>query len=265
MIAGFLVADLESTLLPEPSQRSFHDESEFAQAAAMDFAVDLGDQRLHSSITDPRQDVRRAVGPIALEDVRPRPGASQRALNLRNGVQELQRGNGVVDVGRADLNDERNSVGVGYEMALTASFGSVGGVDAGVDPPKTARIEALSTTARDQSISPRRPRALSSRRCNSDQIPSEVHKAKRRQQVQPLPHPNSTGRSFQGIPDLSTKRIPVRHFRSCTRGRPPFGLGTSMGRSGAISFQSSSVTNWDDMSNPLSLPRVTHRHFHQLP
>src|SRR5436190_11309430 len=157
VIASFLVADLESALLSEPSQRSLDDESELAQTTAMDLAVDLGDQRPYAAIADARQDVRSTVSSIALEDIRPRTRASQGSLNFRDGVQEVQRGHGVVDVGRADLNDERNSVGVGYEMAFTASFGSIGGVGAGVDPPKTARIEALSTTARDQSISPRRP------------------------------------------------------------------------------------------------------------
>lgn len=70
VIAGFLVADLESALLSEPSERSLHDEPELTQTAAMDLAIDLGDQRLHSAITDTRQDVRSPVGSIALEDLR---------------------------------------------------------------------------------------------------------------------------------------------------------------------------------------------------
>jgi hypothetical protein len=130
-----------------------------------------------------------------------------------------------------------------------------------VDPPKTALMEAESTTARDQSIWPKRPNALRSRRWSSGQIPRIVHSTSRLQQVQPLPQPNSTGKSFHGMPDLRTKRIPARHLRSRTRGRPPLGLGIWTGRSGASSVQSASLTNWEDMSNPLSLvPRVTHRH-----
>src|SRR5882672_5292481 len=202
VIAGFLVADLESAFLSEPSQRSLHDESELTQTAAMDLAVDLGDQRLHTAITDTCQHVRSPVGSIALKDLRPPARTSQGTLNGRDGVQEIQRRHGVVDVGRTDLNDERNPVGVRYEMAFTASFGSIGWVWPGVDPPKTARIEALSTTARDQSIAPSRPKALRRRWCSSPQMPSAVQRSSRLQHVQPLPQPNSAGRSFQGIPDF---------------------------------------------------------------
>jgi len=259
VISGFLIADLESAFLSEPSQRSLYDKSELAQTTAMDFAAHLGDQRLHTAITDTRQDLRSPIGSIALEDLRPPARSSQETLNGRDGVQEIQRRHGVVDVGRTDLNDEGNPVGVCYEMAFTASFGSVGWVWPGVDPPKTARIEALSTTARDQSISPKRPKALRRRWCSSPQMPSAVQRSSRLQHVQPLPQPNSAGRSFQGIPDFRTNRMPAKHLRSGTRGRPPLGRGTSIGRSGAISFQSSPVTRMEDMSNPLSLG--THRHF----
>ena len=42
----------------------------------------------------------------------------------------------------------------------------------------------------------------------------------RRQQVMPLPHPNSSGRSCQAMPLLSTNKIPVNAARAGTRWRP---------------------------------------------
>ena len=47
------------------------------------------------------------------------------------------------------------------------------------------------------------------------------------------PQPISWGSISQGMPVLSTKRMPVRQARSGTRGRPPLGLGGSGGSSGA--------------------------------
>lgn len=260
MISGSLVAKFETSVVTKPSQRSLHDIAEFAQTTAVSPIVDPRDQGSNTPIAHARQDIRGAIGTVALEDLGSKARTSQRALDGGDRVQEIQSRQRVVNVSRADPHDQGNAIGIGYEVALAAVLGSVGRVGACVDPPKTALIEALSTTVRDQSISPIRPRWFSSRRCNSGQIPSVVQSASRLQQVQPLPQPNSAGRSFQGIPDLSTKRIPARHFRLWTGGRPPLGLGPAMGKSGAISNQSSSVTNCEDMSNPLSLPRVTHRH-----
>ena len=53
-----------------------------------------------------------------------------------------------------ELNGQGNSASVANQMALTAGLGPVGGIGTSSLPPKTARSELLSTTARDQSICP---------------------------------------------------------------------------------------------------------------
>ena len=58
----------------------------------------------------------------------------------------------------------------------------------------------------------------------------------------PQPKPSSCGSISQGLPVLSTNKIPFIAARSGNLGRPPFGLGAMDGRSGAILHQSSSVT-----------------------
>jgi hypothetical protein len=53
---------------------------------------------------------------------------------------------------RCFLNCQRNAVTVADQMTLAAGLGPIGRIGTGLLPPKTALIELLSTTARDQSI-----------------------------------------------------------------------------------------------------------------
>ena len=139
-------------------------------------------------------------------------------------------------VGRRDVNDEWDAVRVGDQMAFAASFRPIRGVGPGVGPPKTARMLALSITPSDASIRPARPSRFSKRAWIFGQTPACIHSCRRRQQVTPLPQPNSRGTNRQGMPVRRTYTIPVRQARSGTRGRPPLGLGGSFGNSGSISF-----------------------------
>ena len=55
--------------------------------------------------------------------------------------------------------------------------------------------------------------------------------------------PISCGKSSQGMPVLSTNRMPVRHTRSSTGGCPPLGLGVRLGSSGSTNPHNSSGTS----------------------
>jgi hypothetical protein len=55
--------------------------------------------------------------------------------------------------------------------------------------------------------------------------------------------PISCGKSSQGMPVLSTNRMPLRHTRSSVRGLPPLALGGCLGRIGSTSAHNSSGTN----------------------
>ena len=56
--------------------------------------------------------------------------------------------------GSGQLNSERNPATVANQMTLAAQLGPVSRIRPRLRPPKTARIELPSTTARDQSLCP---------------------------------------------------------------------------------------------------------------
>lgn len=128
-------------------------------------------------------------------------------------------------------------------MALATRFSSIGRIRPCLQPPKTARTEQLSTMARDQSIWPSRESQVNNTKCIKSQIPACCQSRRRRQQVMPDPHPNCFGSIRHGLPLRSTNRMPVRQARSCTRGRPPCGLGSEGGRSGSIKSHNASGTS----------------------
>jgi hypothetical protein len=70
--------------------------------------------------------------------------------------------------------------------------------------------------------------------------PARCQSRKRRQHVIPDPHSSSCGSICQGIPLRRTKTMPVRHARSETRGRPPFGRGGELGKTGSTRFHNAS-------------------------
>src|SRR5262249_46633952 len=151
----------------------------------------------------------------------------------------------VVDVGRGHPAGERDPAAVGQQVVLAPGLPAVGGVRAGVRPPKTARTLELSITARDQSSLP----ALSSRSRSAawifSQVPSAGQAASLRQQLIPDPQLISAGRSSHGSPVLRTNRMPVSACRWVIGGRPPFGEGGGNGGSnGSMSAHNSSGSSW---------------------
>jgi hypothetical protein len=60
----------------------------------------------------------------------------------------------IVTIGPGELDCQQNALTVANQMTLAARLSSVGGVGTCLKPPKTARTELPSTTARDQSICP---------------------------------------------------------------------------------------------------------------
>ena len=93
--------------------------------------------------------------------------------------------------------------------------------------------EQLSTTARDQSIWSRRASQSRSAKWIKSHTPACCQSRTRRQHVIPDPHPSSCGSICHGMPLRRTNRIPVRHARSGTRGRPPFGRWGGAGKNGS--------------------------------
>jgi len=76
------------------------------------------------------------------------------SLQAWDGINQCERLLRIVTIGSGQLNSERNPAAVADQMTFAAQLGPVGGIRSRLQPPKTARIELPSTTARDQSISP---------------------------------------------------------------------------------------------------------------
>jgi len=246
------VTQFQSSEISEPAQRSFHDVAGLAQAAAM---ITLGptvrsEERLDASLPHLLDDRRRAVSPISLETRWFAAWASAPASHGRDFVQQREGPLLIRLIGGTCFDRQRHSARVGDHVPFTAFLGAIRGIGSGMAPPKTARTEALSMTARESRIEPRLPKRRNSRRCNSGHTPAWVHSCSRRQQVTPLPQPNSWGSMFHGRPLLRMKRIPVKQARFDTGGRPPFGEAVRRGKSGSISFHSPCGNNADISSPP---------------
>ena len=112
-----------------------------------------------------------------------------------------------------------------HKMALRARFAAIRWIRPGFFAPPGAATVAESIAARDQSIWSASPRRFNKTLCSFFHTPASCHSWSRRQQVIPLPQPISLGSISQGIPVLSTNRIPVNTALSGKRDLPPFGLG----------------------------------------
>ncbi len=248
-----LVAHLEPPILGEPGEGALGHPPMPAELLG---GVD-------TSSCDPRLDVTtvqglsaptEVVGFIGMELVRSLPRSAPRALDRLDGIDHLFEHHRVVDVGRRDLGCERDSLPVDHNMALRARFAAIRRIRSGLFAPPGAGTLAESRDALDQSIwsaSPRRFRSSWWRRCHTL---ASCQSRSRRQQVIPDPHPISLGSISQGMPVLSTNRMPARARLSGTLGRPPLGLGRSGGKSGLITFHSSSLSSGLAMAKPYQTP-----------
>lgn len=90
-------------------------------------------------------------------------------------------------VGSGQFDCQWNAVPIANQMALAATFSPICRIWASLQPPKIARTEQLSTTARDQSIWPSRESQFSNAKWIKSQIPCSCQSRKRRQQVMPEP------------------------------------------------------------------------------
>lgn len=241
-VGAAFIPDTEAAELMQPRQGSLDHPSVHAESATVlaSAARQHGlDTQLHERIA-----MRiRMVGPISLNTIGTPTGTSALTGDGRNRVNERQKLGYVVPVRTGKYRGERNTVRIGDDMVFRAVFPAIRGVRAGVRPPKTARTEALSTTARDQSILLASRSRLSKTWWMSCQTPASCHSCSRRQQVMPHPQPISCGRSSQGMPVLSTNRMPVSVLRWSIGVRPPLGRGLCGGRQGSMSSQSSSVSS----------------------
>jgi len=159
-----------------------------------------------------------------------------------NGIDEGNQLRDIVPIGPGQFCCQWDAAGICDQVVLGAILAAIRGIRSDFLPPKTARTEAESTTAREKS---RRSASRSLAKSTSwifCHTPARCQSCSRFQRVMPQ-QPISCGKSSQPIPVLSTKSNPARHTRSGTGGCPPLGLGLCLGISGSMSAHRSSVTS----------------------
>ena len=257
-IGTFLIADAQASPVEEPVEACFDDVAVLAEPAIV-FGVASSDKGLDTTFAERFADLfLGVVGAIREKFVRSTSRASSRLFDGRNRVNQRDRHLRIVTI-RAGVGDcQRRPVGVGQQVTLRAGLAPIRGIGPRFRPPKTARTEQLSIADVDQSIWSAKP-SSSKRTCQTlCHTPAACQSRSRRQQVIPLPQSNSWGRYSQGHPVLATNRIPVKHARSGTRGRPPFGLGGSGGKSGSIRSHNASGNSGLAMPSSLTSPLTNH-------
>jgi hypothetical protein len=243
-IGSSFVSDFEPAILMEPTLRAFHDPAVHAQSAAVGRAA-LGQDRLRPSAAKFTPVRLGIVSPIPLGPLEALPGTADFAGHRRHRVHQRQQLRYVVAVGRGQRDDHRNAVAIGEKVMFAPHFPSIRRIRARLRPPKTARTDVLSTTARDQSILSASRSLFSNRLCRRCQTPRRCQSRSRRQQVMPEPQPISNGRYSQGMPVFSTNKMPSRACRWLTGLRPGYRnrLRLGGGKIGSIKFHRSSSSN----------------------
>lgn len=230
------ITNRESPETMQPRERSFNDPPRATEAAAVATAISIRDQRRDPALPQLGPMAFRIVAAVALEHVGAAARWSRAAANWRHRIDEVQQLRDVGPIGGGQRRDERNPVRVGENMMLRPGLAAIGRVRSSFFPPRIARSEALSTTARARSRRPRRRSSVNSTACKRFHTPARCHRTNRRQQVMPEPQPISRGSIRQGIPLRSTNRMPVSTARSGIGARPAYcrSRRRRVGNSGSI-------------------------------
>lgn len=236
------VTDAQSSELVKPAEGTFNHPAYTAQTAAV-LRVAFRDYRFDPTRPQQHAVQVRVVGSIGIQTIRLATRMTDLSPDRWYRVHQRQQLRHVVPVGPGEPNGKRNALRIRDEVVFRPFLAAIRRVGAGFFAPPTARTEPLSTTARDQSIWSAARSLSSNRRWSRSQTSAACQSRRRRQQVIPEPQPISCGRYSQGMPVLSTKRIPVSASRSPTGGRPPLGRAGRLGISGLIAAHRSSVTS----------------------
>jgi hypothetical protein len=253
-VGATFISNLEPSQTVQPRVGALDDPTMTAQLLLRLDAF-TGDSRRDATPAQGGLVLLRLVSLIRVQFVgtfaRPSSGTSNRV----DGVKGRPKHRGLVDIGRGQQDRQRNALAVDHKMALRALFAAIRWILPGFfAPPGEGTVEA-SMAARLQSMRSAWPSRSNRTWWRRSQTPAFCQSRRRRQQVMPLPQPNSLGSISHGMPLRRTKRIPVKAARSDTRGRPPFGFGLSGGNKGAMRSHSLSSRYVRIMR-----PRITQAH-----
>ena len=147
-VGPLVIPHSQAAKLTEPSKGAPHDPPPAAQTTPMRGAT-CGQQRHDVTRPQPTPNRRRVVTAIPEDTVRPPPRSPAFAVQRGNRIHQRQGFLRVVSVRAGQAHGERPSQirwRLLPRLARSVGFGPVW------SPPYTARMEQLSTTARDQSI-----------------------------------------------------------------------------------------------------------------
>ena len=146
-----LVPNPQTPILVQPTERAFHHPPIHPQTTAL-FGPAPGQHRSGSQPAEDPAVTLRVISPVPVQACGTAARWPRLAADGRDGGDQGEQLPNVVLVGRRHLRRQGNAVGISYEMVLAARFAPIRRIGAGLVPPKTARTEAESITARDQSI-----------------------------------------------------------------------------------------------------------------
>lgn len=219
-IFATLVAKLEPTVLVNPTLRSFHDPAIDSHATAMSGSA-AAQVRTNVTLAEFSAIRVRIISAITIKTLGTATRMSALAGHRRHGLDQLHQLGDVVAIGLGDRESQGDaSFAIDQQMVFGAVFTAVHGAWPCFFPRCIARTEVESTTALDQSILPAAWSLCRSTRCRRFQTPLRCQSRRRRQQVMPLPQRISAGRYSQGMPVLSTYKIPLSTLRLLRGLRP---------------------------------------------
>lgn len=150
VIAAF-IADPQTTELVQPRHRPLHDPAINAQATAVRHEA-VGQHRLNMECAQLSAQGIRIVAPIPLHALGTPTRPAAFAPHGGNGPDQWHQLRHIRDVGPGQELSERETTRIGEDMVFAARFGAIRGIGTRFFPPCMARTDALSATARDQSI-----------------------------------------------------------------------------------------------------------------
>jgi len=253
-ISSTFIANTQSAELVQPTERTFYHPAGLSQTAVMRLTT-AGQLIGDTQTAQPSAVSGTTIGTVALNQIGASARPSHFAAHRWHRCQQRLQLAGVIHVGCGQLDAQRNALGIGEKMMLTARFAAIRRVTPRLKPPKTARTLLESATARDQSIRSAACRRPSNSLWSFSQTPAFCQSRSRRQHVMPLPQPSSCGRSSQPIPVFSTKRIPVSVARSLIRLRP--GCFCRRAFTGMIG---SMISHNESSINGFAIPRISPIH-----
>jgi hypothetical protein len=181
MFRRFLVTTTDATVMAHPRQGSFDNVAGATQTAAVRASA-WSDQRPNQPTHEQQKEPFKTIAAICLHNF----GPSHFAVGSFYFRDRCDRGRGglvIALVRGTSVYRQRQPACIDNQVAFTACFAAVRRVRAGMRPPKSARMEALSITARDQSIAWASSSSCNNARWSLAQTPSWVHSFKRRQHV----------------------------------------------------------------------------------